>query len=214
MNISGPSSLTSLTALQGVSTASSTNVDDAQTGTGHVHHHHGGGQMKQALAQALQSLGLAADAGTLPAKAPAQNGAATDPDGDGDVHSASNLKQDMRQFMHALFQAVQGNAATSNSSNQGQSASDNKASFATGLSAVISQVSAGNAPTGLQNAFSKLVTDLKSNASNADTGAASGASSTATSAPSLQALLTKLQASLGYGASGAVSTGNLLSNTA
>lgn len=184
---------------------------DGDGDAGRVHHHgHGGGQMRQAMTQALQSLGLA-----MPQQAGSSTSAASsaDPDGDGDGDgsnaSVSSVKHDMRQFMHALFQAVKGEDSSGTSATQSGSGGTAN-SFSAGLSALITQVSNGSAPAQLQDAFNNLASDLQGGANAAANG------STATPSVTLQNLLSQLQLNLGYGsaAGGTASTGNVISTQA
>jgi hypothetical protein len=215
MNISGISSsvstAASLQGAQAVPVGKTSDPDgDGDGGDGRVRKSHGGGgHVHQALMQALQSLGL-----TVP-----QSSAATASSGPttgggtaattGASPAAGNVKDDLRQFMHALFQAVKGEAST-NAAGTASGSGDPKSSFAAGLSALISQVSNGSAPAGLQDAFSKLASDLQeSPAAPAKTDAASPSSPAA--APTLQALLTKLQQDLGYGSASGTALGNVVS---
>lgn len=176
-----------------------------------VHRGHGrGGQMQQAMMQALQSLGLSLP---QPSGSNAAGTSTSDSDGDADGSTAAtgHVKHDMRQFMHALFQAVKGENTGATASGDGTaSTGDPKANFAAGLSALIAQAGNGSAPTELQDAFKQLSSDLQSS------GASSGAGGSATSAPSatLQALLTQLQQNLGYGNSSLAATGNVISTQA
>jgi hypothetical protein len=210
--------------------------DGSGGGGGRAHRTHGGGQMQNALMQALQSLGLSmpqnsvsgassgsgttAAAGTSATTTPSTAIGAIDSDGDSDGSSSStgNVKKDFGNFMHALFQAVKSENASSSSSTTGSSASDPKANFAAGLTALISQVGSGSAPSSLQSAFDQLTADLQPASSTASTGGGSSTGSTGSTSgtgssaqATLQALLTQLQQNLGYGASsGAAAIGNLL----
>jgi len=177
-----------------------------------VHRGHGrGGQMQQAMMQALQSLGLSLP---QPSGSNAAGTSTSDSDGDADGSTAAtgHVKHDMRQFMHALFQAVKGESAAGAAGSADGSAStgDPKTNFAAGLSALIAQVGNGSAPTELQDAFKQLSSDLQSS------GTASGSGTSAASSPSatLQALLTQLQQNLGYGNSSLAATGNVISTQA
>ena len=179
-----------------------------------VHHHghrQGGGQIQDALRQALQSVGLTPPSASS-ASAPANGSAA--PSASDSTASPREIGQDVRQFMAALVQAVNGDASSSSSSTSSSAsataassgASDTKASFASGLAKVIAQVSSGNAPAGLQDAFNKLASALDP----------SGNSSSA-STPTLQNLLTQFQQNLGYGSNGSSNSaalGNLVSTQA
>jgi len=181
---------------------------------GRVHKGHGGGHMQQALTQALQSLGLSVPQPTS-TQPSSTSSSSTDSDGDSDgsTSGVGNVKHDMRQFMQTLFQAVKGESTAGTSSTTGTSTSQ-PSSFATGLSALISQVGNGSAPSNLQDAFSQLASDLQP-ASGSTTGATNTSTSGAGSTNvSLQALLTQLQQNVGYGASSLASTGNFLNQTA
>ena len=224
MNITATSSyVPPLQGTSGVQPASIGAAADADGGAGdakHVHKSHGGGgQMRQALAQALQSPGLAmpqSAGGSTPANAASGS---TDADGDSDSSTSATggVKQDMRQFMHALFQAVKGETAAGASSS-GSAPTDPKTGFAAGLSALISQVSAGSAPSELQSAFSKLTSDLPPTGAAASTAATAGSTAASGGAASaqatLQALLSSLQQNLGYGSSATSAIGNLVSTQA
>jgi hypothetical protein len=143
------------------------------------HHHGGGGRMHHALASALQSLGLTLPAGESSDMKNGDDkkiGASVDKQGSAST-AASNVEQDMRQFMHALFQAVKGQAASNSpdvAANSGANPTatpsvktgegerhDMRDKFATGLANLISQVAAGKAPAELQAAFTKLAADLQ-----------------------------------------------------
>lgn len=95
--------------------------------------------------------------------------------------------------MNALFDAVQSQASTSQTSQT--SNAGGQTDFASALSAVISQASNGKAPAELQNAFDQLM------------GSATGGAAGVT----LTQLLTGFQQQLGYGMSaGSSATGNWL----
>lgn len=210
-----------------VSSASDTD-GDGDAGGKRAHKSHGaGGQMQNALMQALQSMGLSMPliSGTTATGSTAsttgtttsQITGVTDSDGDSDGSSSatSSVKKDIGQFMHALFQAVKGESASGTSSTASTS-TDPKANFAAGLSALISQVSSGSAPADLQSAFAKVAADMQQTGSattgNTSTGSSSSASS---SQATLQTLLTQMQQNLGYGASSSTAAiGNLLSTQA
>jgi hypothetical protein len=221
--------------------------------------HDGGSSILQALAQALESLGLAlqtpatsaaapvsttAPVATTPApitpanaapastpaakttavsttpNTPASSAASTTPatvvgtggDPSGTPATGGNIRQDILQLFHALFEAVRAENILSPSGTAGSS-SGRAASFASGLAALISQVSGGSVPAQLQTAFSQLVSDLKSIGG---TSASAATASTGSTASSLLSFLNNLQQDLGYGgaAAGAGSTGNLIATTA
>jgi hypothetical protein len=65
----------------------------------------------------------------------------------------------MQQFMHSLFEAVK-NEATTSASSTSSGGNEPQSNFASGLSSLISQVSAGSAPSDLQASFSQLASDL------------------------------------------------------
>jgi hypothetical protein len=208
MNITSVSSAIAPTVasiLQPTSPASGSDQDGDGGGSGRVHHGKGGGHMSSAIAQALQSLGL-----TLPVNGTAAPGStspsvnSTDATGTSDT---SKVKDDMRQFMHQLFEAVkgEGSAAASSSSSGASTSGDAQSGFAAGLSALLSQVSSGTAPAGLQSAFAQISSDL-SPAGAATSSSTSDSGSQAT----LQAFLTNLQQELGYGQSGGSASGTLL----
>lgn len=224
MNISGISSnVTPPAGTQGVQTSQVNNASDPDGdgdggSGGRVHKSHGGGgQMQQAMLQALQSLGLSMPQQANGSTSASQTSGSTDSDGDSDgsTSATSGVKNDMRQLMHALFQAVKGETASGTSST-GSNSTDPKANFAAGLSALISQVSSGSAPADLQSAFSKVAADLQqTNPASTSTSATSSSSTTATSTQAtLQALLTQLQQNLGYGSSSMAATGNIINTQA
>ncbi len=206
MNISATSSFVApLTSSQGFQPPQVDNASDPDGG-GHAHRAHGGGgHMRQAVMQALQSLGLTPPQDASGSSASTSTSAGGD--SSGSTSATTGVKQDMRQFMHALFEAVKSENASGGTASPGSS--DPKASFADGLSALISQVSSGTAPADLQSAFSTLASDLQPAA--ATTGAADSTSAGAGNAQAtLQAFLTNLQQDLGYAGSNASAVGNLL----
>ena len=223
-NYVAPAALT-----QGASQVSGASDPDGD-GDGGGHRSHkargAGGQMQNALMQALQSLGLtvpqqtSATTTTTAAASAGQTSSGTDSDGDNDgsTSATSSVKKDMRQFMHALFQAVktENASSTSGSSGTGTSSTDPKSNFAAGLSALISQVSNGTAPADLQSAFAKVAADLQpASATSASSDSTSTGTSSSTSQATLQALLTQLQQNLGYGAtSSTAAIGNFVSTQA
>lgn len=214
-----PSALTQTAQSAQVNGASDPDGDG--DGGGHrAHRSRGaGGQMQNALMQALQSMGFSMPQPTTATAATAstsQSGAATDSDGDtdGSTSATSSIKKDLRQFMHALFQAVKSETTSnaSSTSSTGTTSTDPKSNFAAGLSALISQVSNGTVPASLQSAFAKVVADLQPSTPVATGSEATGSSATASPPATLQALLTQLQQNLGYGASSSsAAVGNFLS---
>jgi hypothetical protein len=198
MSIASVSSTTTAAATSSLQTVLPTGNpvqegDDA--GTRPVRHgHHGGGHMASAIAQALQSLGLAPPDGGATA-AGSTSSSSTDSTDATTASGAGKVKDDLRQFMHQLFEAVkaEGSAPAGAGSGATSSSGDSQSGFAAGLSALISQVSGGTAPAALQSAFSQLASDLSPAAASA-----SGAA-TDSSPATLQAFLTQLQQTLGYG---------------
>ena len=205
--------------VQGSQVNKASDPDGDGDGGGHRVHKSrgGGGQMHQAMMQALQSLGLSMPQPASGSNAANQTSGSTDSDGDkdGSTSATSGIKSDVRQLMHALFQAVKGETA-SDTSGTGTKSSDPKANFAAGLSALIAQVSNGSAPADLQSAFSKVAADLQqTNAASSSTGSGSSGTGTAsTPQATLQALLTQLQQNLGYGSSNMSATGNIVNTQA
>lgn len=229
-NVSATSYLSSLTSLQNAtSTAAQTNAAESLPP---MRPHRGeGGMMRQAVMQAFQSLGLNFPAPQTPATTgassstttPATGTTSTTTSGSGSAATAttdsqtSSLRDDMRQLMHTLFEAMKsaGNTTATSSTTSGsstvQAAGGAGARFSSDLSALINQVSSGNVPSDLQTAFSKVVSDLQQ-----ASGTSSGTSSASgTSQATLQEFLTKLQQSLGYSAANTASSavGNLVSTS-
>ncbi len=225
MNIAATSNIVStIASSQGASAspvngAGSDSDGDGDGGGGHRQKvHHGGGHMREALFQVMQSLGLSMPQSTAStansgqaAGSPAARGNDTDGDGDGSsLSGAGNVKNDMRQFMHALFQAIRGESNSTPASPN----SDPSSSFATGLSSLITRSSTGAVPAGLQDAFAKLMSDLQGSGGTV-AGASTGSAGGTSSAPvTLQDLLTKLQQQVGYGTSSPIATGNVVSTAA
>lgn len=218
-SVSGSNYIAPSTVITGAQSAQVNSASDPDgDGDGGVRKSRGQGRghMQNALMQALQSLGLsptqqtaATSSAAGASNSPQANGADSDGDNDGSTTATSGVKNDLRQLMHAVFQAVKAENANGSSSSNSTS-TDPKANFASGLSALISQVSNGNAPADLQNAFSKVVTDLQTVSTTPSAAAAS--SSTATPQATLQVLLTQLQQNLGYGpTSSTAAIGNFLS---
>ena len=179
---------------------------DAGTSTPRAHHHghHGGGGAKS-IEQAMQALGVG-----VPAAATASAYASDDgTDSAGTSSAIDGLRQDLHAFMHSLFDAVRttDNASTGGADATGGGANAGASGFAAGLSALVTQVSAGNAPGDLQSAFNKLLADQP--------GAAGAPASEGSSSVTLQALLTQLQQNLGYGSTGVANgVGNVVSASA
>lgn len=183
----------------------------------HEGHGHGRGRgpLQGALMQALQSLGLtlppAGASGTTATtpSAPAGTSGSTDgaaapvpaqPDTAAATPTDGNVRADIRHFMHALFQAIKGESSGDGAKESGQHG-EQKSGMASGLSALISKVSNGTVPAELQAAFSKVLGDFGGSSASPSAGTATAPG---TSAPqvTLQALLSKMQQNLGYGAVG------------
>lgn len=208
MNISGTSnSISSCAALPGLQPQQVTGTaDSADGGTSRPHRAHGGGHMRQAVTQALQSLGLSLPStGATGATSSASSDASSS---DSSSTLATSSVQDMRQFMHSLFEAVKGEASSSASTATG--GGDPQSTFASGLSSLISQVSAGSAPTDLQASFAKLASDLQASGATANSTDAPSSSTSSTVQATLQAFLTNLQQDLGYGSPSASASGSLI----
>jgi hypothetical protein len=120
-----------------VAPAAPTAVETPDEQAGKAHGAHGGhGHFRQTLTQALDGMGLTASGS-----------------------AKGEIKHATAQFMHALFQAVAGESVPAPSSSG--SRNDPKASFAAGLSALITEASKGTAPAALQAAFDKLAAALQ-----------------------------------------------------
>lgn len=160
--------------------------------------------MLSAVAQALKSLGL-----TLPASDTGNSASSsTGPAAVSTASGASNVKLDLQQFMHQLFEAIKSQSTASPSAGTNASSSgDAQASFASGLSSLISAVSNGTAPAALQSAFAQLSVDLQPTSA---TGSSSSSSGSSSQEATLKAFLTNLQQDLGYGTSNSSLSGNLL----
>jgi hypothetical protein len=167
-------------AIQSGSTLSAaSNNTGGDSGRIRGHHGHGGG-MRDALMQALQSLGLSDGQSGTDSSNDASASQVGNDGADGGSQ-AQSVKGDMRNFMRALFQAIKGESdgATTSVGAGGPTGQAHQDSFAGGLSALITQVSSGSAPAGLQSAFNTLVADLQpggSTASNAVGGAKAASS--------------------------------------
>ncbi|HUP07776.1 MAG TPA: hypothetical protein VMU47_11525 [Caldimonas sp.] len=193
MNISTLSSSSTLVPVGGaapVAAGGSAAEGNDEAGAVHGAHRHGGGHMGHAMTQALQALGLsvpsASNDGDADDAASASGAAqsATAP-------ASGDVRRDLHNLMHALFEAVKGQQDTAGGASNGAAdPSHAGSSFSSGLASLISQVSSGNAPARLQAAFTKLETDLQGTSAPAAADA---------NAPTLQAFLTKLQDGLGYG---------------
>lgn len=215
-------------------------------------HHQGRGQLREALGQAFQSLGIDLPQRVAqgqhheghhrrhhddeheyghgqghrsegvrhrhPPAAPAPTEPATDATPPSAPPAAPitarTLRSDLQDFMHELFQAVRGAYQASTGSEAGNDVqpADATASvpaqpgarLAIGLSALVSQVGAGQAPAGLQGAFDQLMNDLKAFGGNAPVSGSTGSEAPAgegATSPTLQQVLGALQQRLGYGSS-------------
>jgi hypothetical protein len=169
----------------------------------------GGSQMMQAVMQALQSLGLSPS--SLDTSASTTNDVSTTTASGGSAATSSSsssdaIREDMHQFMHALFEAMKSEGSSGSSDSTSTTATgsgDPQNQMASDLSSLISDVSNGNAPSGLQAAFSKLASDLESSGASASSSTSTDSTS---SSASLQAFLTALQQDLGYGATSSTSS--------
>ena len=212
MNISSTSnSISSCGALPAMQSQPVTGAADSDDdGTSRPHHAHGGGHghMRQAVAQALQSLGLSMPNAGATTTAPSTSSDTGSSDSSSQS-ATSQVRHDMQQFMHSLFEAVKGESSSSSASTSTGNG-DPQSTFAAGLSSLISQVSGGSAPSDLQAAFSKLASDLQS--SGATTGSTDPSSTSGSNAvqATLPAFLTNLQQDLGYGTSSASASGSLI----
>lgn len=160
-------------------------------------HAGGGNPILQALAQALEFLGL-----SLSASAPAPN------------HEISSEERtiagDVRHLMHALFEDVRAENLLATSSGSASASSTPGSSFTSGVAALISQVQSGSAPANLQRAFDALVANLSQVGTQSASAAASDSTAAAASTLNTQALLvqflTNLQTDLGLGYGGSTGT--------
>jgi hypothetical protein len=174
---------------------------DGSTGEPGVAGASGANPIMQALAQALESLGLALTSTAATAApsgstatpvsqasaSPTASTAASPPaaaDGTVDPHAVHSIARDIRHVMRALFTDIQAeNMLAPASAGAAASSPTPQSSFGSGLAALISQIQGGSVPANLQNAFDKLVSDL------GKTDGAAGASTspapppTATAAP-------------------------------
>jgi hypothetical protein len=154
-----------------------------------------------------------AAAGTASNSTPAAAPGAAEGDDDG-ASGFVSVARDIRHLLHALFQDIRAEnvlapaaataalaatdpaaPATVPASGTGTTTAAAPTSpFASGLAALISQVSSGSVPANLQNAFDKLVADLQQIGGVTPTSAASTGTA-ATSAPSAAASSTSTAAS-------------------
>jgi hypothetical protein len=150
-------------------------------------HAGGGNPILQALAQALESLGLslsapptnstsadtasssntstAATTSTTPAATTTAASSAPAPaPASAPIHGISSEERtiagDVRHLMHALFEDVRAENLLAPSSGSVSASSTPGSSFASGLAALVSQVQSGSAPANLQRAFDALVANL------------------------------------------------------
>jgi hypothetical protein len=118
--------------------------------------------------------------------------------------TARTVRSDLHDFMHALFDAARSAFASASAVAASPDGTNVAAApvaapggrLAIGLSALVSQVGAGQTPPGLQGAFDQLMSDLSAWRA---TGTPSATADAA--APTLQQLLGALQQRLGYGSS-------------
>lgn len=164
--------------------------DDEQRAAAPAEGQHG--SVRRAVVEALQASGLELSTNARIADP------TTTPD-DSPVPPAAALREDLHGFMHELHESVK--TAGRPEGEDGETADQggaNRRSFADGLGALVSEVSGGDAPAGLQSAFERILGD------------AGGGGET----PTLLSFLSKLQALLGYGTQEALTpaaTGNLVS---
>jgi len=169
----------------------------------------GANPILQALAAALQSLGLSltsnapAQAVSGAAAAPASSSAAaasgvtggpvSDPASSSTAAGAPGvhtIARDIRHVMRALFTDIQAESELAPASTGAAGSSPTpQASFGSGLAALISQIQGGSVPANLQNAFAKLVSDLEkigggSAASGAPVSPSATTAAVSTAAPS------------------------------
>lgn len=199
VSISGLSSALSAGSVSGTRRREGGEGDgDGDESSGRVHRGPPGGGLGEDLMQALQSLGV-----SLPAPPEGAPPEGPPPEGEsGSEQGGGQIGSDLREFMHALFDAVKSNAGSESSTSTGSSSSGGSSDFASGLASLVSQVSNGSAPDSLQSAFDQLMKDLSSGSS-------------ASGTVSLQQLLGQLQQNVGYGSSStAAASGNLLSTCA
>ena len=199
-NLSSSSTLLSTTSTSATATTQpiGSDADDA-TGAGtptavRGGHHHGGGHIGHAVADALKSLGLSLPQPAAPNSGDDAAPSAGDSGQASSVSATGELRSDLHDLMHAMFEAVKGQQQTAGGATNGAAdPSHASSSFSSGLASLISQVSSGNAPADLQAAFTKLEGDLP--------GTTAVSASADATTPTLQAFLTKLQDGLGYGTS-------------
>ncbi len=220
MNISSHAACASMpAALQDLQSTQINPTSDPDGGGRHSHVHkaHGGrgGQMRDAVMQALQTLGVSMPQPTAGAGTPNPQPAPTvgdDPSGSS-TQATISIKQDMRQLMHALFQAVKGEGAVAATPTGAAPTATRGGDFATRLSSLISKVGGGSAPVDLQSAFSKLMADLRQTIALPADAAATDPNVNKQQL-TLQAFLTQLQQNLGYGSASIAATGNAISTLA
>ncbi len=219
MSISISSACSSMpAAMEGFQSTQINPTSDSDGGSrhGHLHkvHRGRGGQMRDVVMQALQTLGVSIPQPTSGTSAPNPLPAPVlgDDTSGGSTPAMTSIKQDVRQLMHALFQAAKGEG-TADTAPTGAASTDRKADFAARLSSLISKIGGGFAPVDLQSAFSKLMADLQQ-ATTASSDIAATDASVKKPQPTLQAFLNQLQQNLGYGASGVATIGNTISTLA
>lgn len=227
MNISSTDSTgwaSSISSLQGGSGASRMRPPPPPDGDGGMGPQgprppQGGGPVGEALASALKSLGLDTSALTQSSTSEATDSSASDSSA---TSATSDVREDMRQFMHQLFSAMReaGSAGQAGDASGEAMTMDEVApggrpppppDFASDLSALVTQIGNGSAPSGLSSAFDKLMADLGGTSSSSrETGAGSS-----TTELTLAQLLTTMQQSFGYGGAGSTARlGNMLDATA
>ena len=144
-------------------------------------------------------------AGTASNSTPAAAPGAAEGDDDG-ASGFVSVARDIRHLLHALFQDIRAenvlapttdpaaSATVPASSTGATTAAAPTSPFASGLAALISQVSSGSVPANLQNAFDELVADLQQIGGVTPTSAPSTGTAS-TSAPSAAANSTSTAAS-------------------
>ncbi len=179
-------------------------------------------------APAAQSLPSGTASNSTPVAAPP----ATDGDDDG-ASGFVSVARDIRHLLHALFQDIRAENVLAPATTSAAPASTDPAAsaatvpagstgtttaaaptspFASGLAALISQVSSGSVPANLQNAFDKLVADLQQIGGVTPTSASS-AGTASTSAPSTAASSTSTATSNSNPASTSGSSSTATSGT-
>jgi hypothetical protein len=183
----------------------------------------GGNPILQALAQALESLGLSLSApapnstnadtasgsnasttaatSATPAATTTAASSAPAPAPNHEISSEERtIAGDVRHLMHALFEGVRAENLLAPSSGSASAGSTPGSSFASGLATLISQVQSGSAPANLQRAFDSLVANLSQVGTQSASAAVSASPPAAAAAPAstlnTQALLVQFLTNL------------------